>query len=248
MSAEHTRFRHPPLSALRRGRYHLMRQVGLQSRCAHCGLPHCPTPYLLPPRASRECQIPTTYVDCVILSHIPQLYNPYFGHTRHLRPADKHRQNVITWPDRPQFSVRSPCARSFCHKLVSARHAHRQAGVQSDEPDENQASQKHAQPRHASSGSEHTPVSPNALVESDIDPYSIRTMRFQSGSLQASLAISSSRDTTSPATDTTRKVNATAEDDEVARVHSYLRFSRKKEEGLMGGVLFFHRASPARNI
>jgi hypothetical protein len=29
-------------------------------------------------------------------------------HTQHLRPADKHRQNVITWPDRPQFSVRSP--------------------------------------------------------------------------------------------------------------------------------------------
>ena len=74
MSAEHTRSRHASLSALRHGRHHLMRQVGLRSRCVQCGLPRCAqcglprcaqcgllrcSPlHLLPLRAPSECQIP----------------------------------------------------------------------------------------------------------------------------------------------------------------------------------------------
>jgi hypothetical protein len=57
-SAEHTRFRCAPLNALERA-LHPMRRTGLQSRCVQCGLPRCPHLHLLPPRATRECQIPT---------------------------------------------------------------------------------------------------------------------------------------------------------------------------------------------
>jgi hypothetical protein len=103
------------------------------------------------------------------------------------------------------------------------------AGGQSDESDEDQASQRHAQPRRASPGSEDTPVSPNTLVESDIDPYPDDAVPL---GLLASLAISSSRDTPSAAADKSRKVNA--EDDEVVRVTFLSAFSRKRENGLMG--------------
>ena len=58
MSAECTHFRHLPLSTLRCRWYHLMRWVGLQSRCMHCGLP-CSSPlHLLPLWSPPECQIP----------------------------------------------------------------------------------------------------------------------------------------------------------------------------------------------
>ena len=107
------------------------------------------------------------------------------------------------------------------------------AGGQSDESDEDQTSQRHAQPRRASPGSEDTPVSPNTLVESDIDPYPDDAVPL---GLLASLAISSSRDTPSAATDKTRKVNA--EDDEVVRVTFLSAFSRKRENGLMGEFFF----------
>jgi len=104
-------------------------------------------------------------------------------------------------------------------------------GGQSDESDEDRASQGHAQPRRASSGSEDTPVSANTLVESDIDPYPDNAVPI---GLLASLAISSSRDTPSAATDKTRKVNAAAEDDEVVWVTFLSAFSPKREKGLMG--------------
>jgi hypothetical protein len=58
MSAKRTRFRCAPLNAPERAQ-HPMRRVGPRSRCAQSGLPHCPTPYLIPLQASRECQNPT---------------------------------------------------------------------------------------------------------------------------------------------------------------------------------------------
>jgi hypothetical protein len=107
------------------------------------------------------------------------------------------------------------------------------AGGQSDESDEDQASQRHAQPRRASSGSEDTPVSPNTLVESDIDPYPDDAVPL---GLLTNLVISSSRDATSVATDKTHKVNA--EDDEVVRVTLLPAFSRNREKGLTGDFVF----------
>ncbi len=63
MSVERTRFRHAHLSALRRGRHYLMRQVGPRSRCAQCGLPRCSPLHLLPLRPPPECQIPAMFLD-----------------------------------------------------------------------------------------------------------------------------------------------------------------------------------------
>ena len=119
------------------------------------------------------------------------------------------------------------------------------AGGQSDESDEDQASQRHAQPRRASSGSEDTPVSPNTLVESDLDPYPDVAVPL---GLLASLAISSSRDTPSVAPDKSRKVTAAAEDDEVVRGTFLSAFSCKREKGLMGDSFFSHRALRPRTF
>ncbi|KAI9445815.1 hypothetical protein F5148DRAFT_1153666 [Russula earlei] len=84
---------------------------------------------------------------------------------------DQHQQNVIAWLDRLQSSVRSP-ARSApaAHLFHLDTHAVKVAG-QSDESDEEPASQERAQQPPPSSGPEDVPVSPNALVESDIDTY-----------------------------------------------------------------------------
>jgi len=83
-------------------------------------------------------------------------------------------------------------------------------GGQSDESDEEHASQKHVQARPASTGSGDAPLSPNTLVESDIDPYPDDAVPI---GLLANLAISS-RDTGVPA-DKTRKEKA--DDDDVVR-------------------------------
>jgi hypothetical protein len=107
------------------------------------------------------------------------------------------------------------------------------AGGQSDESDEDLASQRHAQPRRASPGSEDTPVSPNTLVESDIDPYPDDAVPL---GLLASLAISSSRATPSAATDKTRKVNA--EDDEVVRVTFSPAFFTQEGKWTDGRMVF----------
>jgi len=84
----------------------------------------------------------------------------------------------------------------------------------SDESDEEQGSQNHGQPRRASSGSEDTPVSPNTLVDSEIDPYPDDAVPI---GLLASLAISSS---TSDKTPKTGKANDAAEDDDIVRLCS----------------------------
>ncbi len=128
---------------------------------------------------------------------------------------DKHRQNVIAWLDRLQSSVRSAPARSS--SATNPFQLDTRAGKgegQSDESDEEHASQRHVQARPASSGSGDAPLSPNTLVESDIDPYPDDAVPI---GLLANLAISSSKDATDVVIDKTRKENATADDDDVVR-------------------------------
>ena len=99
MSVEHTRFRRPPLSVLRRGRHHLMRQVGLRSRCAQCGLPRCSLLHLLPLRAPPECQVPALVIKVYRTGNIQvvnliQRAQPMWHHRRvllHRRPPNPKR-------------------------------------------------------------------------------------------------------------------------------------------------------------
>ena len=96
--------------------------------------------------------------------------------------ASQHRQTVTTWLDRLQSSVRPP------HPTGSSSnpfHLNMRAGKrvgQSDESDKEQGSQNHAQPLRASLGLEGTAISPNILVDSEIDPYPV--MPSPSGSLE----------------------------------------------------------------
>ncbi|KAI9508712.1 fungal-specific transcription factor domain-containing protein [Russula earlei] len=157
--------------------------------------------------------------DELIDSLVKQLHNPYLATTLSIEAYrnatssnDQHRQNVIAWLDRLRSSVRSP-ARSApaANPFHLDTHAVKVAG-QSDESDEEPASQKRAQQRPPSSGSEDVPVSPNTLVESEIDPYPDDAVPI---GLLANLAISTSRDSTSTALEKTRKENGAADDDEV---------------------------------
>ena len=128
---------------------------------------------------------------------------------------------MIAWLDRLQSSVRSAPVRS-----ASATNPFQldtrtgKGGGQSDESDEEHASQ-HVQARPASSGSGDAPLSPNTLVESDINPYPDDAVPI---GLLASFAISST-DALGVAADKTRKGNATAEDDDVVRLYPCLRRS-----------------------
>jgi hypothetical protein len=90
-------------------------------------------------------------------------------------------------------------------------------GCQSDESDEEHASQQHVQARPATSSSGDASLSPNTLVESDIDPYPGNAVPI---GLLASLAISST-DALGVVADKMRKGNATAEDDDVVRFKLY---------------------------
>lgn len=127
---------------------------------------------------------------------------------------------MIAWLDRLQSSVRSAPVRSptATNPFQLDTRVGKGSG-QSDESDEEHTSQKHVQARPASSGSGDAPLSPNTLVESDIDPYPDDAVPI---GLLASLAISS-RDTAGVAADKTRKGNATADDDDVVRLYSCLR-------------------------
>jgi hypothetical protein len=167
-----------------------------------------------------------------------KLHNPYLAtplsieaYRNATSTADQHRQNVIAWLDRLQTSVRSSGRASTAANPFQLDPRVGKSGGQSDESDEDQGSQKHAQPRRASSGSDDTPVSPNTLVESDIDPYPDDAVPI---GLIANLAISSSRDTPGPATDKTRKANNTDEDEVVRIYHFLIRMG----QGLMGNFLF----------
>lgn len=120
---------------------------------------------------------------------------------------------MIAWLDRLQSSVRSAPVRSGTAAnpfQLDTRVG--KGGGQSDESDEEHASQKHVQARPASTGSGDAPLSPNTLVESDIDPYPDDAVPI---GLLANLAISS-RDTGVPA-DKTRKEKA--DDDDVVRLY-----------------------------
>ena len=121
---------------------------------------------------------------------------------------------MIAWLDRLQSSVRSVPVRSgtTANPFQLDTRAGK-GGGQSDDSDEEHASQKHVQARPASSGSGDAPLSPNTLVESDIDPYPDDAVPI---GLLASLAISS-RDT-GVAEDKTRKGNALVDDDDVVRL------------------------------
>ena len=90
---------------------------------------------------------------------------------------DKHRQNVIAW-DRLQSSVRSAPVRSPSDpNAFQLDTPGGKDGSQSDESDEEHASQRQVQARPASSGSGDAPLSPNTLVESDFDPYPVNAVR-----------------------------------------------------------------------
>ncbi|KAI9450179.1 hypothetical protein F5148DRAFT_1370894, partial [Russula earlei] len=124
---------------------------------------------------------------------------------------DQHRQNVIAWLDGLRSSVRSPA-----HSAPTANPFHldtravKVAG-QSDESDEEPRSRNalnNALPRQAR---KMYPVSPNTLIESDIDPYPDDAVPI---GLLANLAISTSRNSTSTALEKTRKENGAADDDE----------------------------------
>jgi hypothetical protein len=119
---------------------------------------------------------------------------------------------VIAWLDRLQSSVRSAPVRSGTAANPFQLDTRVKGGGQSDESDEEHALQKHVLARPASSGSGDAPLSPNTLVESDIDPYPDDAVPI---GLLANLAISS-RDT-GVAADKPRKGNATADDDDVVR-------------------------------
>jgi hypothetical protein len=154
---------------------------------------------------------------------------------------------VIAWLDRLQASVRSPRPTGTASNPFQLEARAGKSAGQSDESDEEQGSQNHAPPRRASSGSEDTPVSPNTLVDSEIDPYPDDAVPI---GLLASLAISSSRDNTGATADKTPKAgkaNAAAEDDDIVRLRS---FSATLRMGLMR-VSFsydFDRALPASSI
>jgi hypothetical protein len=158
--------------------------------------------------------------DELIDSLLKQLHNPYLASPLSIEQYrnatasnDKHRQNVIAWLDRLQSSVRSPPAHSGpATNPFQLDTRVGKGGGQSDESDEEHALQRPVQGRPASSGSGDTPLSPNTLVESDVDPYPDDAVPI---GLLASLAISTSRDATGVAADKTRKENATADDDDV---------------------------------
>lgn len=132
--------------------------------------------------------------------------------------GDQHRQNVIAWLDRLQSSVRSPPTRSAPAPnpfQLDARAS--KDGGPSDESDEERASEERVQPRRASSGSEDTPVSPNTLVESDIDPYPDDAVPI---GLLAQLAIHTSSDATDRPADRRHKETGAVDDDDVVRAFS----------------------------
>jgi len=146
---------------------------------------------------------------------------------------------VIAWLDQPQSSVCSPRpAGSASNPFQLDTRAGKSAG-QPDESDEEQGSQNHGQTRRASSGSEDTPVSPNTLVDSEIDPYLDDAVPI---GLLASLAISSSRDnagTTQTKRPETGKANDAAEDDDIVRLYSF-PVALQQGNGTDDGVVFFN--------
>jgi hypothetical protein len=124
--------------------------------------------------------------------------------------SDHHRKTVIEWLDRLQSSVRSPPVRSGPVKNPFRLDGESE---ESDDDQTQQPQQPHVQ-RHASSGSDDSPVSPNTLVDHDIDAYADDAVPI---GLLSNLAISSSKD--SPAGSAEKKGGENADDDDVVRSH-----------------------------
>ncbi len=133
--------------------------------------------------------------------------------------SDHHRDTVIAWLDRLQSSVRSPPVRSG-----PAKNPFQLAG-DSEESDDDQTQQPHV-PRRGSSGTDDSPVSPNTLVEADIDAYADDAVPL---GLLANLAISTSKDRPAVSSEKKGRENADDDDDDVVSSHFcclYRRFHR----------------------
>ncbi len=162
-----------------------------------------------------------TYIDITTPSCIFQLHNPYLATPlsieayRHATSStDQHRQNVIAWLDRLQSSVpSSPAKTPFLLDTPAGK-----GSSLSEESDNEQALQKHVQPRHGQPNWEHAPASSNTLVESDIDPYPVAAAPI---GLLASFAINA-REATVLATDKRREENTTGNDNDIVRICSCL--------------------------
>ena len=142
---------------------------------------------------------------------------------------------MIAWLDRLQSSVRSAPVRSGTATNPFQLDTRVGKGGQSDESDEEHTSQQHVRERPASSGSGDAPLSPNTLVESDIDPYPDDAVPI---GLLANLAISST-ETAGVAADKTRKGNTTADDDEVVRFYLVCVEVRPQGRGELMRPLFY---------
>ncbi|KAH9030570.1 fungal-specific transcription factor domain-containing protein [Lactarius deliciosus] len=154
--------------------------------------------------------------DAIIESLLKQLHNPYLATPLSIEAyrmatpsSDHHRDTVIAWLDRLQSSVRSPPVRSGPAKNPFKVDTH--AG-ESEESDDDQTQQQHVPPRRGSSGSDDSPVSPNTLVEADIDAYADDAVPI---GLLASLAISTSKDRPAVSAEKKGRDNADDDDDDV---------------------------------
>lgn len=129
--------------------------------------------------------------------------------------SDHHRQTVIEWLDRLQSSVRSPPVRSGPAKNPFQLDTHAGDSEESDYEQRQRQQQQHAQPRRASSGSDDSPLSPNTLVEAEID----QPDEAVPIGLLAQLAISTLRDDPN-SSEKKGKGGENADDDDVVRPHS----------------------------
>ena len=125
--------------------------------------------------------------------------------------SDHHRKTVIEWLDRLQSSVRSPPVRSGPVKNPFRFDTRAGESEESDDDQTQQTQEPHVQ-RRASSGSDDSPVSPNTLVEHDMDAYADDSVPI---GLLANLAICSSKD--SAAVSAEKKSGENADDDDVVR-------------------------------
>ena len=140
--------------------------------------------------------------------------------------SDHHRQTVIAWLDRLQSSVRSPPVRSGPAKNPFQLDTHTGDSEESDD-EHRQQQQQHVQPRRASSGTDDSPLSPNTLVEGDIDSYADDAVPL---GLLANLAISTSKDDSTVSAEKKGKGGENADDDDVVRSH-FCRLHRRSHWG-----------------
>ncbi|KAH9031018.1 fungal-specific transcription factor domain-containing protein [Lactarius pseudohatsudake] len=182
-----------------------------------------PTPTLTPPTSSSDNEEYSSspvskreYLlaqmkqkDAIIESLLKQLHNSYLATPLSIEAyrmatpsSDHHRDTVIAWLDRLQSSVRSPPVRSGPAK--NPFQLDTDAG-DSEKSDDEQTQQQH-------SGLDDSPVSPNTLVEADIDAYADDAVPI---GLLANLAISTSKDRLAFSAEKKSWDNADDDDDDV---------------------------------